>query len=162
MSSNKTVPTDTVSVRLADLLPAMQATLSAGGEVSLTVTGTSMVPTIRGQRDQVTLSAPPALLKKGDLPLYRRDNGQFVLHRVVAVAADGTYTCCGDHQWVREPGIRPDQILAITVSICRKGKQIPVTKRSYRLWVRFWRRMLPCRRFLFRLYGLFSGSRRKR
>lgn len=161
MSSNKGRAAG-LSVRMADLLPAMQQTLSAGGEVSLTITGTSMVPTIRGGRDQVTLTAAPAALKKYDLPLYRRDNGQFVLHRIVAVADDGTFTCCGDHQWALETGVRPDQILAVTVRICRKGKQFPVTRRSYRLWVRVWVFARPIRRIVFGTYGAVSKLWKKR
>lgn len=155
MSSNKGL-SDGLSVRMADLLPAMQQTLSAGGQVSLTITGTSMVPTIRGGRDQVTLAEAPAELNKYDLPLYRRDNGQFVLHRIIAVADDGTYTCCGDHQWVLETGIRRDQILALTVTISRKGKRFPVTSRSYRLWVRAWVWARPIRRVVFGTYGAVS------
>lgn len=161
MSSNKD-RSGGVSVRMADLLPAMQQTLSAGGEVSLTITGTSMVPTIRGGRDQVTLIAAPAALKKYDLPLYRRDNGQFVLHRIIAVADDGTYICCGDHQWARESGIRPDQIIAVTVRICRKGKQFPVTSKFYRIWIRIWIWARPIRRIVFGTYGAVSKLWKKR
>lgn len=155
MSSNNG-RAESLSVWMADFLPAMQQTLFAGGEVSLTITGTSMVPTIRGGRDQVTLAAAPAALKKYDLPLYRRDNGQFVLHRIIAVADDGTYTCCGDHQWALETGIRREQILALTVYITRKGKRFPVSCRSYRLWVRAWVWARPIRRVVFRAYGAVS------
>ena len=75
------------SVRLAQLLPLMQERLAAGESVQFTPQGTSMRPTIYGGRDQVILSPLPPKLKKYDLPLYRRDNGQFVLHRIVEVGS---------------------------------------------------------------------------
>ena len=77
-------------VQLADYYPLMKETLDQGGTFSLTITGTSMFPFIVGNRDKVTLSPITGELKKNDLPLYRRSNGAFVLHRIVKVNKDGT------------------------------------------------------------------------
>ena len=85
---------------------------------------------------------------------YCRANGSAVLHRVVSVRSDGTYTMCGDHQYIREPGIRHDQIVGLVTTLNRKGKEIPVTALRYRLWVRFWIWMLPLRRHCLRLWSL--------
>ncbi|MBQ2140615.1 MAG: S24/S26 family peptidase [Acidaminococcaceae bacterium] len=145
-------------ISLADYLPVIETSLKNGGSVRLTITGTSMVPTIRGGRDQVTLCAVAGPLKKYDLPLYRRENGQFILHRIVRVDKEGAYVCCGDHQWVREPGIRPDQIIAVVSEICRKGKTFSVRNIRYRLWSRLWVWLLPVRKYLFRIYQLLSRS----
>ena len=147
-------------VKLSEILPAMQEVLNREGSVALTITGTSMYPTILGGRDQVVLVRSEQPLKKGDLPLYRRDNGQFILHRIVSVERDGTYTCCGDHQWNKEKGIRSDQILAVTEKICRKGKWFPVNARGYVLWVRFWMRVLPIRKIF--IYGISFAGKIKR
>lgn len=96
-------------VRLEELLPVIEETLASGGTVRLPITGTSMLPLLVAGRDTVVLARADTRLQTYDLPLYRRENGAFVLHRVVGVAEDGTYICCGDNQWVKEPGIRQEQ-----------------------------------------------------
>ena len=48
--------------------------------------GDSMLPLIRQGRDLVLVSRKPeGRLKKYDVPLYRRDSGQYVLHRILKV-----------------------------------------------------------------------------
>ena len=88
-------------VRLSELPPIMEETLRAGGTVRLPITGTSMLPLLVEGRDTVALQKA---LQKYDLPLYLRKDGAIVLHRVVGVNDDGTYTMCGDNQWVKESG----------------------------------------------------------
>ena len=51
--------------------------------------------------------------------LYRRQNGAYVLHRIAAIGADGTYMMCGDAQTVLEPGIRREQLLAVVTDFAR-------------------------------------------
>ena len=140
-------------VRLETLYPAMAETLAAGGTVKLPITGTSMLPLLVQGRDFVILEQAKAPLQKLDLPFYRRRDGAFVLHRVVAVE-ETTYTMCGDNQWVLETGIAPDQIIGIVTEIERKGKRFSVTDKRYTRYVRLWHRLLPCRKLLVRLRGV--------
>lgn len=133
------------SVRLAQIFPLMQERMANGESVQFTPQGTSMRPTIYGGRDQVVLSALPEKLKKYDLPLYRRDNGQFVLHRIVK--AEGTYTCIGDNQFVYEPGVRQDQMLALATGFYRKGKFYKTDSFGYQLYSRLWCWSRPVRWF---------------
>lgn len=148
-------------VRLADLYPVISETLDAGGEVRLPVTGTSMYPTILGGRDQVTLVRPTEPLKKYDLPLYRRANGQFVLHRIISVQKDGTFTCCGDHQWKKEKGLRADQMLALTTQLTRKGKTFSAAHPRYVRWIRFWVLIRPLRAVYYTVAGFLSGIKHR-
>ena len=138
-------------VRLEELLPIIREKLDAGGQVTIPVTGTSMKPTLVAGRDSVTLTRLEGSPKRLDLPLYRRRNGQFVLHRIVSLEPDGSFTCCGDHQWVREPGLRPEQIVGMVCQIERQDRVVSVRAPGHRLWVRLWVWLLPCRRMLFRL-----------
>ena len=78
---------------LDDMMPTIRQTLAQGKNVTFTPGGVSMLPMLRPNRDSVTLSPLPRQLKKYDLPLYRRNNGRYVLHRVVKVGK--TYTCMG-------------------------------------------------------------------
>ena len=73
------------NVSLEQVLPLIQECLAAGQDVSFTPRGISMQPMLRNGQDSVVLSPVNKPLKKYDLPLYRRPDGQFVLHRIVAV-----------------------------------------------------------------------------
>ena len=147
------------SVRLAEVFPLMQERINNGESVQFTPHGTSMRPTIYGGRDQVVLAALPEKLKKYDLPLYRRDNGQFVLHRIVKVGE--TYTCIGDNQFVFEPGVRQDQMLALAVGFYRKGKYYSTDSFGYRLYSRVWHCYRPVRRVVVWCRSAFFGVLRR-
>ena len=143
-------------VHLAEMLPIIEETLAAGGTVKLPITGTSMLPLLRSGRDTVTLTAVTSPLKKYDLPLYRRKDGAFVLHRVVKVQADGTYTMCGDNQWVQEPNIHEEQCIGVVCAITRNGKTFSVQSSNYKLYVRVWHLLLPVRKYFVKLRGKLS------
>ena len=95
-----------------------------------------MRPMLRQGRDTVILSAVKGPLRKYDVPLYQRDDGAYVLHRIVKCGE--TYTCIGDNQYVLEPGIRQDQLIAVMSAFTRDDKYIPVTNLGYRLYSRLW------------------------
>ena len=71
--------------------------------------------------DSVELSKAPPKLKKYVIPLYRRNNGQYVFHRIVDVGE--TYICMGNAQFIKEYGIRDEQIIAVATSFNR-GKRL--------------------------------------
>lgn len=147
------------SLRLEQLLPLIQERLASGESVQFTPQGTSMRPTIYGGRDQVVLSPLPEKLKKYDLPLYRRDDGQFVLHRIVKVAE--TYTCVGDNQFILEEGVPQEWMIALTSGFVRKGKYYSVDSFGYRVYCRLWHWTRPIRHFGLR-YGQAVLRRLKR
>lgn len=140
-----------IKTNLADWYPLIKETLDNGGTFSLTVHGQSMYPFITGGRDQITLSPIPGKLKKNDLPLYRRASGQFVLHRIVKVEKNGTYTCCGDHQWALEKGLVQEQMIGIATSYVRNGKHLTNRNVWYRIYRTVWTWVLPLRRYIFAL-----------
>ena len=124
------------SVRLEQVFPLMQERLRAGDRVVFGPKGTSMLPLLRQGVDRVELSPIQGKLKKYDLPLYIRDGGQFVLHRIVRVGE--TYTCIGDNQYVLEPGVREDQMQAVVTGIYRGDRYISTKALSYRIYCRYW------------------------
>ena len=148
------------TISLSAMYPIIKEVLDNGGTFSLTITGSSMYPFILGGRDQVTLSPVPVKLKKNDLPLYRRKNGQFVLHRIVKVCKDGTYTCCGDHQWQLEKGLKHEQMVGIATSYVRKGKALTNKNLIYRMYRTVWTWLLKYRWIFFgvqnRLHRMFK------
>lgn len=138
------------NVRLEELLPLIQERLEAGQSVRFSPRGTSMLPMLRQGKDTVVLSPLPKRLKKFDLPLYRREDGQFVIHRITKVGE--TYTCMGDNQFYRERGLEHARMIAVVTAFTRDGKEYSVKDPGYRLYCRVWHYSRPVRR-LWR-YGL--------
>lgn len=131
------------NIALDAAMPLIREQIAAGGTVEFYPRGISMLPLLRQGRDTVTLSAPPKKLKKYDLPLYVRDDGHYVLHRVVRVGE--TYTCVGDNQFELEHGVRDDQIIAVAIAVTREGKRISTSCFKYKLYCRFWHNSRPVR-----------------
>lgn len=124
--------------KLDDLMPLFKERLAQGHTVRFGPKGTSMLPMIRQNIDTVVLAPLPGKLKKYDLPLYQRDNGQYVLHRIVK--AGDTYTCIGDNQFVYEYGVRHDQMIGVVTGFYREDEYISVTRLSYRTYRCLWHR----------------------
>lgn len=139
------------TVRLDELMPLIREQLAEGKQVKFAPRGTSMLPMLRQGVDSVILSPLPDKLKKYDLPLYQRQNGQYVLHRVIK--AGETYTCMGDNQFVPEHGLRHEQMIAVVTAFCRGERQIAVKSLSHRIYCRLWHYSRPVRHLWRRAVG---------
>lgn len=107
--------------------------------------GDSMLPLIRQGRDIMLIERrPDGRLKKYEVPLYRRDSGQYVLHRILQVRKDD-YVLCGDNRWQRETGITDRHIIGVLTAVIRDGKKLPVTDKRYRAYVHLWCDLFPVR-----------------
>lgn len=138
-------------VRLNQLMPLFCERLAAGQKVTFSPQGISMLPMLRQGVDTVTLAQLPEKLKKYDLPLYQRRDGQYVLHRVVETGE--TYTCIGDGQFVYEKGLTHQQMIAVVTSFTRGQKEYSVTDWRYRLYCRVWHYSRPVRGLFARCLG---------
>lgn len=126
-------------VYLSDAIELIEEVLSSGGEFRLYPKGTSMLPLLVQGKDSVVLKRKPAeLLKKHDIAFYRRKSGQFVLHRIMKIESDGSYTMCGDNQLVLERGIQSEQILGYVSEIYKGEKLRKLSSLRYRIYVLFW------------------------
>ncbi len=132
-------------------MPLIREKLDAGHCVQFSPSGTSMLPMLRQGIDSVILSPLPDKLKKYDLPLYRRHNGQYVLHRIVKTGK--TYSCIGDNQYNLENGLLKEQMIALVTTFFRAGKEIRIDNLSYQLYCRFWHYSRPLRHFFARGIG---------
>ncbi len=108
---------------MADLEPLIKEVIAKGGTFTMMPRGTSMLPLIREGLDSVILSPLNQEILPGDVILYKRDSGQYVLHRVMT-AKNNTYIMCGDNQVVFEKGIKLHHMLAVASGIIRDGKEI--------------------------------------
>ena len=112
--------------------------LDQGGTVTFTPNGSSMLPMLRDGEDVVMLKKPEGRLRLFDVALYKRENGQYVLHRVIDFSNDGSYTMCGDNQFAKEKGIKDAQIIAVLVGFVHKGEPYSTDSFRYRTYVNFW------------------------
>ena len=120
-------------------------------ELPLTITGSSMSPFLIHDRDTVYLSRLTRPARRGDMLLYRRDNGAYILHRVYAVTPE-SYTMVGDAQTELEHGIRPDQVIAVVTRVARKEQELRPGSFWWDFFETAWLRLLPLRRPIHRLY----------
>lgn len=113
------------------------------GQMVYSIRGGSMRPFLYSDWDAVLIRAKGTQrCNKYDAVLYRRDNGQYVLHRIVEVCPD-SYVLQGDNCLQREPGIREDQILGVLTGVIRKGITRDVSRPCYRTAVRIWCALRP-------------------
>ena len=133
---------------LEEAIDIIEEILASGGTLRIYPRGTSMLPFIVEGRDSVELRAYDREPRKNDIAFYKRDNGQFVLHRIVRTGNDGIYTMCGDNQTALEKGIREDQIIAFAETVYRKNRVINDKNFRYRVYLFFWG-IMPFRQVAF-------------
>lgn len=151
MQANKTILPPEVLLEEYRRLLAEESGVRA---LPLVVSGSSMSPFLIHGRDTVWLSRLERPVRRGDILLYQRRSGTYVLHRVWKTCPDGSYTMVGDAQTVLEPGIRDDQIIAIVTAVERKGRKILPGSFWWAFFEKFWIRVVPARRGIERLYGI--------
>lgn len=145
-----------LEISLKDSEDLIREVISGGGEFTLFPRGTSMRPLIKEGINSVVLTGIKKAPRVGEIPLYKRDDGQYVLHRIIKREKNGTYTMCGDNQTSLETGIRQDQMIAVVCAVCKGEKRKSVRSLSLRLYGFFWRSFL-----IRRIYFLLRRSLKK-
>ena len=125
-------------VAIEDIIEIMTEKLNNGGRVTFTPRGKSMLPMLRDGEDVVILEKPKGRLRMFDVPLYKRKDGSYILHRVVSNDSQGNYVLCGDNQSVYEYGITDEDIIGVVVAFIRKGKLYQINSLKYRMYVSLW------------------------
>ena len=134
-----------LELQLEQLMPLIQERLQSGSSVRFMPRGVSMLPMLRQGVDSVVLSPVPDQLKKYDLPLYQRNNGTYILHRIIKTG--DCYTCMGDNQFDAEPGLNRDQMIAVVTAFYRGERKYSVTHPGYWLYCRLWHYSRTVRHF---------------
>ena len=135
--------------------------LETHGSIIYTNRGVSMLPLLRQTRDVLVIEKRgDGRCRKYDAVLFKRDNGQYILHRILKLL-DGGYYIVGDN-CVEGEFVREEQVLGVLRSVRRGGKTIQVTDPGYRFYVRvlrpIHRALIRPRRFL-RRCGSFVKRR---
>ena len=148
------------SVDTREYLSAMETLIYQGEDVSIPVSGFSMNPFLADKRDAVLVTRPDRDLKRGDIVLYKRRNGQYILHRIWKVKREGYYIV-GDAQTEIEGPVLRDQIIGRVERIRRKGQWIDDGDLLWKFFYILWIRIVPARPFLRKGYSLIVRMRSK-
>ncbi len=151
---NKQVDKEKLDIAGAQLVPIMKEQINMGRTVRFKPRGTSMLPLIRQGRDSVTLEKINRPLKRNDIVFYQRDNGQFVLHRIVRIG--DTITCSGDNEYTFEKNLRHDQMFAVVCKFSRDDKEYSVNCLPYRLYYNYIYIFRPLRHFIYAIRRKFG------
>lgn len=125
------------------------------GRIIYTNVGDSMMPLIKQGRDVLVISVVNGRLKRYDIPLYKRDSGQYVLHRILKVCKND-YVICGDNRCNKEYGITDRHIIGVLSDIIRDGREIPVTDIKCRIYAHLWCDLFPVRVLIIRIRQIFK------
>lgn len=120
--------------------------------VPVPVAGSSMSPFLY-HGDMVYLDRPEGKLKKGDIVLYTRPSGQYILHRIVRVNADGSFIMLGDAQTDRERIKSEAQIHGRVTRVLHRGKALGPESLWWKFFATVWIWVWPWRR---QIIGLVS------
>ena len=116
-------------------------------DLPVPVTGNSMCPFLH-PGDIVYLNRF-ADLEKGDIVLFTRPDGSFVLHRIYQIKKDGTYLILGDNQLMPEP-VPAERIHAIVTSARIKEKVVTPKSLRWQCYAKLWPR--PVRHIIGKLH----------
>ena len=117
--------------------------LEKDGKLVYKTKGVSMNPMLYQNRDLVVIEVPKGRLKKYDVALYKRGKS-YVLHRVIEVNENGTYSIRGDNTYSIET-VPESAVLGVLTSFVRNGQQYQVTDSAYLRYVKTWCAAYPLR-----------------
>ena len=124
--------------------------------------GKSMVPML-GDRKNTVVILPVSegqKIKKYDVIFYKRDNGQYVLHRVIKKQKN-SFVLCGDGQYVKEYGVRRDMILGKLDGFFKGEKYIRMDSTSIVIYSRLRVASRPVRALFCRAWHLVKRAFRR-
>lgn len=144
-----------VKISLQYIAPLIEEKLQKGESIEIIVTGNSMFPLFTTERDLVKLEKPKKLKRK-QIAFYQRDNGQYILHRIIKIKGDNVY-CVGDNQTDIEGPLRKDQFKGVVTQYVRKGKRRSVNCLWHKIYSFIWCLSVKNRKkllkFLFKITG---------
>lgn len=150
-------------IKIEEMMPVIKEVLDSGATFRFYPKGQSMLPTIVEKKDSVVLASPEKIALY-DAVLYRRSNGQFVLHRIVAVN-EATFDMCGDAQTDIEKDVPKSAVLAKVCAIYKEDIYTDVSDNQYRKNIINLYRRKKYKRFYVnlkrKLYSLTKGNKSK-
>lgn len=114
-----------------------------------------MRPLLYQGRTHVVVEQVVGVLRPNDLPIYRRGDGKYVLHRIISVG-EGCYYIRGDNCIGMEI-VPQQQVIGVVTRIYRNGKYLEMNDQNYLRYVSVWNAIYPLRSLWLRLRGVLSS-----
>lgn len=115
--------------------PLIEEAFSNNQKFKMPVNGVSMLPFLN--KTHYVVLDKPNNLKRNDMILYKRENGQYVLHRIFRVKKDH-FQLIGDNQFYREYPIYENQVIGKVVSVIKGNKVDNLNSFKYKLYLFIW------------------------
>lgn len=120
--------------------------------------GVSMRPMLTQRTEQLLIEKLTDQARKNDVLLYRRSNGQYVLHRVIRVRKE-YYLIRGDNCYGKPEKVGFERAIGILKGFYRDEHYIDCKKsRGYRAYVFLWRLSYPARFLGYECYRFLCGA----
>ena len=132
------------------LFAEVASAIREGNSVVIKPKGCSMLPFIRGERDEVVLVSPDDI-EIYDAVLAQLRTGVYVLHRVMEIR-EGSLVLMGDGNLQGKEQCRKEDVVAKVAEVIRDGHKHDCRAPRYRLMVRMWIRLMPVRRWILAIY----------
>ncbi len=142
------------------LFSFVEETVNNGGSVKIKIAGFSMYPLVTSRRDSVLLTKAETV-KKGDVPLIKREDGSFVLHRVVGIK-NGYFMLRGDYEQKIEYPVKSSQVVAVAKGFYRNEKYIDCDSLLYKLYSFLWMNSVAIRPLMLKILAMRSFLKDKR
>lgn len=114
-------------------MPTMEQFLRENGYLVRPIVGCSMLPMLEADKDTVHLVPVTRELSAGDLPMYRRPDGVYVLHRILAVKKTH-YLIRGDNCAFFEK-VPKSWVIAVADGFSKDGRYVSVQDEEYLAYV---------------------------
>lgn len=120
--------------------------------VKIPLHGVSMQPLVRKDRDLVTVAPMTRSIQKGDVVLFHRADGAWVVHRVLSCEKEKVQTL-GDGCLCPDAPIHKNEVYGLIIKVERGSHCFSIDKKFWRQLGIVWMELLPLRRgcaFLYR------------
>lgn len=144
---------------IKEIAPFIKEAISNGSDARLTVTGYSMYPLLRSGVDDIILTKVIEL-KKYDVVLFERANGDCIFHRIIKIK-DDVLTIAGDNETKKEFPVYKDAVIAKMKAFVRGDKTYSVNSLWYVLYSRLWLWLFPLRPIMAKAWHDAARLRRK-
>ncbi|MEG1585865.1 MAG: S24/S26 family peptidase [Bacteroidales bacterium] len=151
------------------LLPEVSRRIAEGQSVRIRVKGSSMIPFLHENRDEVVLSPfQRPDLKAGVIVLaFLPRHKKYVLHRILQKSGN-LLELMGDGNLYGTEICHEEDVIAIVRTAIRNNMEVDFTEAYWLRRAGWWRRLLPVRRYLLWIYKglvesgyIFNGIKQK-
>lgn len=147
---------DKYVVSTSEIRGTLTDLLENGGYVPVCVSGYSMRPLLRHNKDTVWIKkCSVSDLRQGRIILYQRNNGKLFLHRIRKVKKPDLFVVNGDAHTYCE-NVDVSQVLGAVYDIERNGRRLPYNCMKLKCYEKIWYLTKPFRPILLRLLHLFG------